>query len=173
MFRKRLKLLHKAIQVEDGRLRIFLQERISSLMMIKSFAAEEQTIFGAEEKMENHKAARMRRNWFSNICNIGFGAALQGMFLLGVCYCAWGMLKGSISYGTLAAVMELLNRIQSPFASISGYLPRYYAVLASAERLMEAEQRSSTGTDCIVSGCSMWIMPIILRLQRIVIFQRK
>ena len=139
VFRKRLKLLHKAIQEEDGRLRIFLQERISSLMMIKSFAAEEKTSTGAAEKMENHKTARMRRNRFSNLCNIGFGAALQGIFLLGVCYCAWGMMNGSIAYGTLAAVMELLNRIQSPFASISGYLPRYYAVLASAERLMEAE----------------------------------
>ena len=139
VFRKRLKQLHKAIQEEDGRLRVFLQERISSLMMIKSFAAEKQIRSGAAEKMENHKAARMRRNWFSNVCNIGFGAALQGMFLMGVCYCAWGILKGTISYGTLAAVMELLNRIQSPFASISGYLPQYYAMLASAERLMEAE----------------------------------
>ena len=139
VFRKRLKLLHKAIQEEDGRLRIFLQERISSLMMIKSFVAEKQTGEGAAEKMENHKAARMRRNWFSNLCNIGFGGALQGMFMLGVCYCAWGMMKGSLSYGTLAAVMELMNQVQAPFAKITGYLPQYFAMLASAERLMEVE----------------------------------
>ena len=152
VFRRKLKSLHKAIQEEDGRLRIFLQERISNLMMIKSFVAEEQTETGAAARMENHKAARMRRNWFSNICNIGFGAALQGMFLLGVCYCAWGMLKGSISYGTLAAVMELLNRIKSPFAGISGYLPRYYAVLASAERLMEAEAFPKDEVDGMLSA---------------------
>lgn len=139
VFRKKMKQLHKMVQEKDGCLRVFLQERIASLVMIKSFAAEEPTCAGAAEKMENHKTARMCRNRFSNICNIGFGIAIQGMFLLGVCYCAWGMLKGSISYGTLAAMMELLNQIQSPFANITGFLPRYYAVIASAERLMEVE----------------------------------
>ena len=150
-FRKKLKQLHKAIQEADGRLRIFLQERISNLMMIKSFAAEEQTGAGACEKMENHKAARMRRNRFSNLCNIGFGTGMQGMFLLGVCYCAWGILKGSISYGTLTAVMQLLNQIQSPFAGITGYLPRYFAVIASAERLMEAEAFPKDEVDEMIS----------------------
>ena len=139
IFRKRLKQLHKAIQEEDGRLRIFLQERISSLMIIKSFAAEDKTFSAASGLTERHKTARMRRNRFSNICNIGFGTAMQGMFLLGVSYCAWGMMEGSISYGTVAAVMQLLGQIQSPFVSISAYLPKYYAMLASAERLMEAE----------------------------------
>ena len=36
-FRKVLKRLHKNVQENDGKLRIFLQERISSLMMIRSF----------------------------------------------------------------------------------------------------------------------------------------
>ena len=137
--RRKLKQLHKAIQEEDGHLRVFLQERISSLMMIKSFVAEDQTSIGSAEKMERHKDARMRRNFFSNVCIIGFGTSLQGMFLFGVCYCAWGMMNGSLSYGTLVAVMELLNQVQMPFARITGYLPQYFAVLASAERLMEIE----------------------------------
>ena len=139
VFRRRMKLFHKIIQEEDGRLRIFLQERIASLIMIKSFVAEEQTTEGAAEKMERHKAARMRRNRFANICNAGFGIAMQGMFLFGICYCAWQMMKGNISYGTLAAVVLLLEQIQSPVANITGYFPRFYAMLASAERLMEAE----------------------------------
>ena len=46
-FRGVLKRLHKDIQESDGRLRIFLQERISNLMLIKAFSAEEQTMSGA------------------------------------------------------------------------------------------------------------------------------
>lgn len=138
-FRKKLKGLHKEMQEEDGQVRIFLQERISSLMMIRSFSAEKRTEEEADEKMASHKAARMRKNRFSSLCNIGFGAAMQGMYLFGACYCAWGILKGTVSYGTLTAVMQLLNQMQSPFANISGFLPRYYAMIASAERLMEAE----------------------------------
>ena len=140
VFRKVLKRLHKSMQESDGKLRIFLQERIGSLMIIKAFGAEKQTAREAAERMEAHKAARMRKNRFSNFCNTGFGAAMNGMYLFGVVYCAYGILTGTVSYGTLTAVMQLIGQIQAPFANISGYLPRWYAMTASAERLMEAEQ---------------------------------
>lgn len=138
-FRKTLKRLHKNIQESDGRLRVFLQEHIGSLMMIKSFVAEEQTGREASQAMNDHKAARMRRSRFSNVANVGFAAAMQGMYLLGVVYCAYGILRGTVSYGTLTAVMQLIGQIQGPFVNISGYLPRFYAMTASAERLMEIE----------------------------------
>lgn len=139
LFRRKLKNLHKRIQESDGRLRVFLQERIGSLLMIRSFAAEEQTKRETEQKMQAHQTARMRRNHFSNFANIGFGAAMNGMYLLGVGWCGYGILTGTISFGTLTAITQLITQIQTPFANITGYLPRYYAMLASAERLMEAE----------------------------------
>ena len=138
-FRKVLKRLHKNIQESDGQLRVFLQEHIGSLMIIKSFVAEEQTSIAAAQAMNDHKAARMRRNRISNMANVGFAAAMDGMYLLGVVYCAYGIMSGTVSYGTLTAIMELIGQIQGPFFSISGYLPRYYAMIASAERLMEIE----------------------------------
>ena len=152
LFRKKMKTLHKRMQEKDGKVRVFLQERIASLMMIKSFVAEEKTEEEAREKMQDHHRARMRRNLFSNICNIGFGTAMQGMYFFGACYCAWGMLRGTVSYGTLTAVMQLLSQIQSPFANISGFLPRYYAMLASAERLMEAEGFPEDSREGMLSG---------------------
>ena len=146
-FRKVLKRLHKQVQERDGKLRIFLQEHIGSMMIIRSFAAEQQTEDEANERMNAHKNARMRKNHFSNFCNIGFGLAMNGMYLFGVCYCGYGILLGTISYGTLTAISygtltaitQLISQIQAPFANITGYLPRFYAMTASAERLMEIE----------------------------------
>ena len=139
-FRKTLKRLHKDIQQKDGKLRIFMQERIGSLMMIRSFAAGSASEQEAVGLMSEHKAARMRRNRFSNFCNMGFGFALNGMYLFGAIYCGYGILNDVITYGTMTAVTQLISQIQSPFANISGYLPRFYAMSASAERLMEIEQ---------------------------------
>ena len=138
-FRKVLKGLHKQVQEKDGRLRVFLQERIGSMMMIRTFAAEEQTEEDAVNRMKAHKSARMKKNRFSNLCNIGFAAAMNGMYLFGVCYCGYGILMGTISYGTLTAMTQLISQIQTPFANITGYLPKFYAMTASAERLMEIE----------------------------------
>ncbi len=142
LFRKVLRQLHKNIQEQDGKLKIFLQERIGSLIVIKSFGAEVQTGLEAARKMTNHKVARMKRSYVSNFCNAGFGFAMHGIYLLSVIYCANGIMTSTVTYGTLTAIMQLIGQIQAPFANISSYLPKYYAMTASAERLMEAEKFS-------------------------------
>lgn len=139
-FRGKLKKLHKNIQEKDGRLRVFLQEHLGSLMIVKSFSAEERTLAEAGEHMEEHKQARLKRNRLSNLAAFGLGVAVHGMYLIGVVYCAYGILHGIVTYGTLTAIMQLISQVQAPFTNISGYLPRYYAMLASAERLMEVER---------------------------------
>lgn len=150
-FRKRLKRLHKNIQEADGRLRVFLSERLASLLVVRSFAGERQSEAEAGVRMEEHRAARMKRNRFSNLCNTGFGILMSGVYLLGAVCCGYGILMGTLSYGTFTAVLQLIGQIRSPFANLTGYLPKYYAMLASAERLMEAERFpdgcTAAGTD--------------------------
>ena len=151
-FRKNMKRLHKKVQEKDGALRIFLQERINSLTVIRSFAAEEQTEADTHDKANDHKAARMKKNRFSNFCNFGFGGAMNGMYLFGVIYCGYGILTGTITYGMLTAITQLITQIQAPFANITGYLPRWYAMLASAERLMEIESFDDDLTETSLDG---------------------
>lgn len=147
LFRKVLKRLHKSIQENDGRLRIFLQEHLGSLIIVRSFSAEEHTAEQGKQKMSAHKDARMKRNHFSNVCNIGFSAAMNGMYLVGFAYCGFGIIGGTVSYGTLTAILQLISQIQSPFANITGYLPKFYAMTASADRLREAEDFADDCTD--------------------------
>lgn len=147
LFRKVLKRLHKSIQENDGRLRIFLQEHLGSLIIVRSFSAEERTAEQGKQKMSAHKDARMKRNHFSNVCNIGFSAAMNGMYLVGFAYCGFGIIGGTVSYGTLTAILQLISQIQSPFANITGYLPKFYAMTASADRLREAEDFADDCTD--------------------------
>ena len=144
-FRKVLKSLHKRIQETDGVLRAFLQERLGSMLVVRSFGAEERSEELAEEHMGEHRAARLRRNWFSNICNLGFGLTIQGAHVGAAVWCAVGLLHGTISYGTMTAILQLVGQIQSPFANLSGLVPDYYGMLASAERLMEAESFPDDG----------------------------
>lgn len=140
VFRKKLKFLHKVVQEADGKLRVFLQESLSSMLVIRTFAQEKQMITDAESKMEQHKQARIRRNHFSNLSNTGFSGVVNGAYVLVAGICGYGILNGTMSYGTMMAMIQLLGEIQSPFANITSYIPQYYAMLASAERLMEIEQ---------------------------------
>ena len=135
-----LKRLHTRMQESDGKLRIFLQECIGNLMIVKSYAAEEHAEQEAANRMRTHLRDRMRKNNLANLGTSGVAVAINAMYVYGIIYCARGIMSGSVSYGTLTAVMQLIAQIQGPITSISGYLPRWFAMLASTERLMEAEQ---------------------------------
>lgn len=139
-FRRKLKSMHTDIQKSDGKLRVVMSDRLSSLLIVRAFAREEQMLRDAAGQMEDHREARMARCHFSNFCNVGLSAVMNGVYMIGVLYCGYGILTGSVSYGSFTAVLQLIGQIQSPFANLTGYLPKFYGMLASAERLMEAEQ---------------------------------
>ena len=145
LFRRALRRLHRRIQEADGRLRVFLQERLGGLLTVRSFVAEGSALAGAGELADEHLEARMRRNRFSNLCNVGFGAVMSGAQLGAAVWCGYGILTGTMSFGTLTAMVQLVAQVQAPLANISGYLPRWYAMLGSAERLAEAEGLEGEG----------------------------
>lgn len=134
-----MKRLHRSIQESDGRLRTFFLDRLGSLMMIKAFAAEDQTSDGIWEKLRDLKSKRMNSTIFSIFCGTAFQIAVRGTYVIGLVYCAYGIISGTVTYGTLTAIMQLIGQVQGPFANLSGFVSRFYAIMASAERLMEVE----------------------------------
>lgn len=139
IFRKKLRAYHKIMQEKDGKVRIFLQEHLHSLMIVKVFTKEQDTYKQSLQTMEEHQRARMDKTRFSNICNIGFSFMMNGAYVLGAIYSVVGIYRGTVSYGTLMAMLQLINQIQSPFANITSYIPKYYAMIASSERLLDIE----------------------------------
>lgn len=139
LFRRAMKQLHKSIQEADGKLRVCLQERVTGLLTIQSFSVERNALAEVGVLADRHLRARMRRNRFSNLCNVGFGLVMAGAQLGAVVWCSYGILTGALSFGTLTAMAQLVGQAQAPLANVTGYLPRWYAMLASAERLAEAE----------------------------------
>ncbi len=151
-FRKISKKLHLAVQKADGDLRIFLTEQLSALMVLKAYGAEQRSTDSANDYMAEHKAKRMRKNHFSNLASSGFGFAMNAMQVLGALYCGAMILTGNItSYGTFTAVMQLMGQVQAPIANISGFMPRYYSMLASAERIFEVSDYSDDTAEATVN----------------------
>ena len=139
LFRKKLKALHKDIREADGQVRVTMSERLSELILMRTFQREKAAERQADEAMEQHRAARLKRSRYSCSANFFYGLLMRGAYAAAAIYCGFGILNGTLSYGTFAAVLQLVGQIQTPFANLTGYLPQYYAMLASAERLMEAE----------------------------------
>ena len=82
----------------------------------------------------------MRRRGYSIAANASFSFFFNALYAVALTWCAFELLRGTMSYGTLMAVLQLVARIQAPVSSLSGLLPQLYQTLASAERLMEVTE---------------------------------
>ncbi len=138
-FRKVLKGTHRRVQETEAKVRSFLQESIGSLLMIKVFGIEDRISRKAEElQEENYKAQMVRRN-----LTIFSTSGLSMIFSIGSLYAlvwsSYRLFLGSITFGTLTAILQLVSQIQTPFASLSGVAPQYYSIIASAERVIEID----------------------------------
>lgn len=139
LFRGKIKRLHKAVQASDGRLRAFLQEALESLLAVQVFGVQEEVSAQADARQTENFQAKVQKNRWSIAANAGFLAVFSFGTLLTLLWCGWSLAAGAMTFGTLTALLQLVNQVQVPFTNLSGLMPKYYAMLSSAERLMELE----------------------------------
>lgn len=140
LFRSKLKSLHKEVQETDGRVRSFFQEAIESILVVKTFGVEKQFEEKGDELQKINYGAKMKRRRISICANAGFSFVFNIGYLMALVWCALKVCAGAMTYGTLTAVLQLISQIQTPFVNITKVVPQYYAILASAERIMEIEE---------------------------------
>ena len=140
MFRGIIKKLHKDVQETEGKTRSFIQEALTSLLVIKSFVVENKTADRADELQRENYKVKMKRRFFSISANAGINLVFNFGFVFAVAFGAYRIIYYGLSYGDVTAMIQLVSQIQSPFASLSSVLPRYFTLLASAERLMELDE---------------------------------
>ena len=140
LFKGMVQKYHKAMQQADGRMRSFWQEIFENLMVVKSFAGEKKAEEKSELLMNEHYKLRMKRSLIGTFSSIGTRVVVRMGHLFAIGYGAYCLLRGTMDFGTLTALNQLVGQVQQPFANMTGIMPRYYAALSSAERLMELEE---------------------------------
>ncbi|MCH5190687.1 MAG: ABC transporter ATP-binding protein [Oscillospiraceae bacterium] len=137
LFRKPLKSFHRRVQEKDSAVRSFMQEMVENLFAVKVFRIEKKIIDRASVLQKDLYREKLRRRSFSIAATMGFSIAFAVGFLAAVSYGSYGILKGTMSFGTVAALIQLVNQLQSPAAGITGIIPTFFAMTASAQRLIE------------------------------------
>lgn len=140
LYSEKFRHLHKEVQETNGKVRSFLQECIENLIVIKSFDNEE-IIQGKlqDYQMENYRI-RIKRNTISNLANTVVYVIFSSGYYAALAWGAFQIAKGTLTIGALTAFLQIINQVKAPFRNMSGLIPRYYSMLASAERLMELEE---------------------------------
>ncbi len=136
-FRGPMKRRHKRMQEAEAKLHAGTQETLENIRVVKASVSEERTLSDLEGQREKLVSEQVRNGRLSILMNSGLGSMFDLSWL--VCN-LWGCVKiyqGTFTYGSLAALIQLVGRIQAPIANAVGLLSQTYAVIASAERLQE------------------------------------
>lgn len=138
--RKRLKKLHRRVQEKDSKVRSFMQEMLENLFAIKVFGIENKIVRISAKQQQKFYREKVKKKNFSILAGIGFSLAFAAGFLVAVAYGSYGVLNGVMSFGTVVAIIQLVNQLQSPVVGVTGVIPAFFAMTTSAQRLIEISE---------------------------------
>ena len=139
IYSKKMKIYHKKYQDANGKTISFMQETIQNLLMVKSFSREDYMQQRGSFLQNVAYKINLRRNRISIVANTGLFVLFYTSYYLALAWGAFRLSTGAITYGTMMAFLQLIRQIQTAFMNLSNLLPQYYAMIASAERLIEIE----------------------------------
>ncbi len=137
LFRKFFKDMYHKAQNAESSVRSFSQEIITNLLAVSVFDAAEDVTKKEDELLKNSADIRWHRTKIYSGAGAVLSLGMRGAYMLVCIFCAFKLLSGSITYGTITAILQLVNQLQTPFRSLSGVMPAYYQMLASSERILE------------------------------------
>ena len=142
LFSRKLMILYKEAQEEDVKYKAFMQESIQNIMIIKTFCMENINMKKLNDIQDNKYRIAMRNTKYSSLTSLSmsFCSSLAYFSIF-----TWGVLnisKGVTTYGTFTGMLQLYNKVQSPFSSLASMIPGLISTIAAAERLIEIENIS-------------------------------
>lgn len=136
-FHKPMTSRHKAAQESEGRLHAALQELLENLRLVKASGTEKRMEGRTEDRQQAFLAAQLRKSRFSVSMNNSISLVFQLSWLFCMLWGCYGIYCGRLTYGMLAAILQLLGQIQGPFSKAAGVADQLYGTISSAERLKE------------------------------------
>lgn len=135
----KMRYVQGQFQKSEASYRVFLQESLKNMEVVKAFSGEEQN----EEKLLQlrderlHWTVKLRRlqTVTRTVVHVTFTMGTTIAFLAGVVQIA----EGSITYGTMTAFLSLVGQVQSPVLSLGEMARRFISVMASVPRIREVD----------------------------------
>lgn len=142
IYSKHFKYLHKMLQSAEGQVRSYIQECMENMVVIKSFSNDKVVCDNLYKYQMNYFKLAIKRNTVSNVANTGVYVLFTAGYYAALIWGALQIKNGLLTFGTLTAFLQIIDQIKSPMKNMSGLIPQFYSMIASAERVMELENLS-------------------------------
>lgn len=134
---RRMRRMSREIRRMDSVIQSHMQENLQHRILIRTLEYTRRTVerlVGLQETLQRQVLQRTDFAIFSrSIVQLGFTAGYALALLWGV----FGLRDGSVTFGMMAAFLQLVSQIQRPMVDLSRQIPAFIRVFTSAERLAE------------------------------------
>lgn len=134
--RKMRRMSHE-IRETDSRIQSHLQENLQHRIIVRTLEYTRQAVKKLSTLQTSLREQVYRRTDFSvfsrSMVQIGFMTGYAVAFLWGV----FGLRDGTVTFGMMAAFLQLVSQIQRPMVDMSRQIPAFIRVFTATERLAE------------------------------------
>ena len=146
LFRNPMKERHKRMQKAEDKLHASVQETFENIRLIKASISENRVFRQIDNRQDTMEREQLRQGKFSAVMNNSMGMMFSFSWLFCMLWGSAAIFRGEMTYGSLAAMIQLIGRVQGPIASAVSIAAEVYGVVASAERLMQLTDLPSEST---------------------------
>ncbi len=146
IYKKKIKTLHIKCRESDGLTRSHIQETVQNFIVVKAFGKEILMKKKSEKLQYENYRLNVKRSVIGILSNVLFFLAMTAGYYAALGWGVYRLSVGTITFGTVTAMLALVGQIQSPFREVASLLPHCYMVLASTERLIELDNIKDDST---------------------------
>lgn len=129
-----------AIRESDSHIQSLIQESLQHRMVIKALEQDRRHVNRLDMRQQTWYGQVMQRTRFSLLVRILVASAFSGGYLVAFIWGAVGLRDGLITFGTMAAFLQLVGKIQQPVLSLGRLLPAFAETFTAIDRLKGLEE---------------------------------
>ncbi len=133
------KKLHKIYQISNGKIKAYFQELLVNMPVVKSFLSLDPIKKKLNGLLSENYTLKLKKNRLNIFTSSSLYLFFTAGYVLVLVWGAAGIKEQTVTYGSLIAFLQIVSQLRAPITSISGYLPQYSSMIASADRICELE----------------------------------
>lgn len=132
---KKIKGIQKEALSAEDQLYQQMQEGLTHLEVIKAFEAEDIQKESLQTSGHHFYLKRMKKQLISSLTGLGLHSFFAFGYVFAILFGTYRLSQGSIVFGSLIAIIQLVQNIQSPFSGLSTLVIKYHQWTASLDRI--------------------------------------
>lgn len=137
LYMKRMRRLTREIRTTDSRVQSHLQENLQHRILISTLECTSMATDTMSSLQSGLKRLVLRRNTFSIFSSFMVQAGFALGYVTAFAWGVYGLDAGTVTFGMLAAFLQLVAQVQRPVVELSRQLPAFISALTSVERIYE------------------------------------